>query len=408
MTRAHKRAALAACTFLTSCGIAGGVSMAAEPLTGAPKSAEVKLDSHLEIPPMAYALDCTGLSSCTSEGTMQLAVTSTVAAAYNPAAEATRGAARMPYTLVEGSVRRSLDCGSAGEYVSSAEPTGSREGRLAVTGITSVPETNDIAVELNPGGETGTQYPGEVTRRFDGGCGAPPHHDTRQEAQWYYNFFWAHEGTSPSSGSELVFDDLSWDAAAGAFVQDFDRWVDVLFGFSTYPVYERTRLEVRPEFCEGSINEILGSEAAGKSLGLEGMRFYEGQIVTLPKDARVELEDGSLLDMKKGGSFRVNACDATETVLGVPKGVKKMYFKILKLLSGTERKFEVRTDRAVAGVRGTKFGLSYDKRKRLTKVWVDEGAVSLKAINGAKGKILIKPGQIGVQQGKKKPKLIRR
>jgi hypothetical protein len=41
-------------------------------------------------------------------------------------------------------------------------------------------------------------------------------------------------------------------------------------------------------------------------------------------------------------------------------------------------------------------------------VAVKEGSVSLKGINGAKGKILIKAGQVGVQKGKGRPRIVKR
>jgi hypothetical protein len=265
-----------------------------------------------------------------------------------------------------------------------------------------------LAVTLNPGGDSGNEFPEEIMKRSDGGCSAPGQTIDQTATYWHYNFFWAHRGEGQEMSDDLELEGLSWDDDAGAFVKVYDRSVDIALGNTTYPVHERTRIEVEPEFCEGPLNRIESATADGQSLGLDGIRFYAGQVITAPPKSRLRLGDGSVVEIDKGGSFKIERCNENGSAMYLPQSVRKFWAEIKKTLSGSKAKFEVRTDRAVAGVRGTAYALSYNKRKQLTRVAVKEGSVSLKGINGARGKILIKAGQVGVQKGKGRPRIVKR
>ncbi len=138
------------------------------------------------------------------------------------------------------------------------------------------------------------------------------------------------------------------------------------------------------------------------------MHTYPGQVVSAPPGSKISFADGAVMELDKGGSFEVDKCAEGKTEFSVTRTLKKAWIEVKKALSGSDAKFNVRTDRAVAGVRGTKYQLSYDKPKQLTRVAVEEGVVSLKGINGAKGEILIKAGQVGIQKGRQAPKLVKR
>jgi hypothetical protein len=281
-------------------------------------------------------------------------------------------------------------------------------GELAVSAVKTVPGTNAIEVELNPGGDSGQEFPQEIYERFDGGCGAPGQTDDLTGSYWHYNFFWAHRGDGQELGDDLELGDLTWNEEAGAFVKEYERFVDVPFGTTPYKTHERSRIEVKPEFCDGALNRVTSATADGQSLGLDRMPFYVGQVITAPEKTKLRLGDGSVLELDKGGSWRVDKCHEDVATFSLTRSVSKFWAEVKKTLSGSEAKFKVKTDRAVAGVRGTKYLLSYDKRKQVTRVAVKEGAVSLKGINGAKGEILIKAGQVGVQKGKSSPRIVKR
>lgn len=132
-----------------------------------------------------------------------------------------------------------------------------------------------------------------------------------------------------------------------------------------------------------------------------------GGTVTAKKATTIHLIDGSSISMEKGAVLKLDpkwdVCDDSFTL-----GLGKIWAKVKKAVAGGDAKFQVATDRAVIGVRGTEFWMSYNRAKQLTKVGVKEGVVELRGRNGAKGRILVKAGQVGMQQGKKRPRLVKR
>jgi hypothetical protein len=389
------------------------VAVAQEPApTGAPLKATVELESaQLQVPPEAYGLACFTFPDCSLSGVSELATEGEAPVSFQSGAGATIGEGPLEYTETDGTVGRTIGCSiPPGDPVrSEIELLDGVAGELGIADVRNTPGANTIAVTLDPAGLGGESLPRELVERTEGGCGVTPEDHTLDMTVWWANFTAAHQDELDFENGGFVMDGLAWNNDDEAFVKTYQRPVNAGgFGVTPYTYQERTRVEVKPEYCPGPLGRIQSATANGQSLGINGMRFYPGQVVSAPPGSRLNFADGSVVELDKGGSWKVDYCAEKDTVFELPTSIKKIWIEVKKSLSGSDRKFEVRTDRAAAGVRGTKYQISYNDRKQLTRVAVKEGKVNLKGINGAKGRIMIRPGQVGIQKGKSKPKLVKR
>jgi hypothetical protein len=223
---------------------------------------------------------------------------------------------------------------------------------------------------------------------------------------WYYNFYAAHREAQQPTSNDLELQGLFYNN--GAYTKDYDRFVNLSNGGTTYPLYEHTRLVVEPEFCKGAQNRIDSATGEGRSLGLDGASFYAGQIVSGPPKTKIRLGDESVIELEKGGQFEISECAGNQTEVELTGSIGRFWTHVKKALGGGSKKFEVRTKRMVAGVRGTEFAISYDAKKERTKLWVMEHTVSFAGRNGVKGKLMVHAGQVAVQQGTGAPHLVKR
>ena len=398
---------------VTACAAAFAVTAIAAPVAGAqvttamdgaPLNAEVRLQSTFGLPPEAYSFGCVpSLPACTNAGNIDLATTAEVPVAKRTGV--TQGVAPLSYTLANGEVSRTFSCqgNEGGTFNSRFVLEGTQAGELEVSKVAAVPGANSLVVALNHGGDSGGEFPQEVAERTDGGCGSPQQTITQQMGQWYYHFYLAHRDEQQEVGNDLELQGLTFEN--GVFAKTYERFVTVGSGSNTYPAYEATRIEVEPDFCEGAQNRIVSATGNGQSLGLDGSSFYPGQVISGPPKTKIRLGDGSAIEMEQGGLYRMEECETNATKVFLGETVKSLIAKIKKAAAGSDAKFEVQTERAVVGVRGTVFDVSYNEPKELTRVSVDEGSVSLKGINGAKGKVIVEAGEVGIQKGTKAPKV---
>jgi hypothetical protein len=401
------RVALAAAALVAIALPAGASAATQSSPTGAPLEAQVRMTSLMGVPPEGYSLTCTGLAACTTSGNIDLETTAEVDAVFSKRSGRTSGEGPLPFSSTEGTVQRSYVCeGEDDPFVSRIGVDGTSPGKLEVAEVKSQPGTNALAVAINHGGVSGNSFPQEIVERSDGGCGTPVQDLTQTMGTWYYHFYLAHQPEQQPTSNDLEIRDLTWKN--GVFTKTYERAINVGFGSNRYPLYERTTIEVEPEYCQGKEHRITSATAKGESLGLAGMQFYPGQIIDVPAGAKMRLGDGSKIEVDKATSFQIQECETSSTAIFLREDVGRLWIHVKKALAGSDRKFEVVTERAVAGVRGTIFAVRYDESKELTKVAVEESSVYLKGRNGAKGKIVIKQGQTGVQKGKKAPKLIKR
>lgn len=373
------------------------------PTDGAPLEATVRMTSELGLPPAAYSLVCTNLPNCSTSGQIDLATTAEVPVAYAKRSRSTQGIGPLPYSLAQGSVGMTFSCeGSSEPFVSTINQGSTQPGELEIAKVSAVPNANALSIALNTAGDTGTEFPQEFISRNDGGCDTPFQSSDLTYGLWYFHFYNAHRDAQQDITNDLEIKDLTYED--GVFRETFLRTVQIGAGTGAYPIQEFTEIEVEPEFCTTKRNRISSATANGESLGLDGSSFYPGQLVHGPPGTRIKLGDGSIIEMEKGGKYVVESCDEgfIETYLG--ESVKSLLIDLKRLVSsGSVENFTIETERAVAGVRGTVFELSYNEPKELTRIAVEEGSVSLKGINGAKGKVIVEAGEVGIQKGKKSP-----
>jgi hypothetical protein len=375
---------------------------------GAPQAGTVTFTSQLGLPPEAYGLVCPpGIASCITGGTVDLTTRAEVPVRYEARLGATYGVAPLPFAQATGSVSMGFGCvGAPDPYHAQVAVDGTSAGELEIAGVRAVPGTNALAVALNHGGDTGEKLPRETYDRTDGGCGAPVSPTSPAMSSWYYHFYLAHRETQQPATNDLELKGLVYNH--GAFTKDYDRFVTLTNGGTSYPVYEHTTVAVEPEFCPGDENRIASATGDGRSLGLDGASFYAGQQITAPANTRIRLADATVIKLDEGGSFGIEQCAEDTTSLTVTNSVRRLWTHVKKALAGSPRKFEVRTPRAVAGVRGTVFAIAYDRRRERTELRVTEGVVRFAGRNGARGRLMVRAGQAAVQQGKGAPRFVRR
>jgi len=108
-----------------------------------------------------------------------------------------------------------------------------------------------------------------------------------------------------------------------------------------------------------------------------------------PGKLKIVLDDGSEFALEGGSLLALNQAvfkDGERSFLGMLR-VGRMLTWVKKKLTGSKEKFEVGTDRAVAGVRGTIFSVevtpeivhAFPPKNKATRVRVTQGKVAVKA-----------------------------
>ncbi len=148
--------------------------------------------------------------------------------------------------------------------------------------------------------------------------------------------------------------------------------------------------------------DVTIQSKSGGRLGKTGALLAEGdEVSTAAKStAVIELPDGSRLKLRELGRLAVTLPTEKSPITDISLTLGSVFAKVRKQLAG--RSFRVRTETAVAAVRGTEFFTAYGRTvgdKRDLWVCVNEGAVdvattkSKKALGVPAGKgVLIKSG----------------
>lgn len=176
----------------------------------------------------------------------------------------------------------------------------------------------------------------------------------------------------------------------------------------------------KPTPCEGKSNQIVSvrdgngqtlDDDERKALGLGDRRFMTGQTVSIPKDIpkgiEIEFYDYSILRVSRGSSFKINQCSDVAP-LSDPLSVKitLLIGKIwAKITPENDTNWNIQTERAVDGNRGTTFSTEYNPVTKTTTVMVEEGSVWLKNRFGKVKMIIIKAGETGTQTMNRPPVL---
>ena len=158
--------------------------------------------------------------------------------------------------------------------------------------------------------------------------------------------------------------------------------------------------------CQGPSNNIKSVKtASGRDYGLTNTSFRPGQRVTASEAMQLQLGDGSVLKLDKGTSFDIDKCPFDEsTVIDLLTG--KLWNAAKRAAGAPE--FQVETERAVTGPRGTTYWISYLPARKRTTVHVVKGSVEFRQRFGAKRRLLVKSGQTAVQEGNGPPRITKR
>jgi len=162
-----------------------------------------------------------------------------------------------------------------------------------------------------------------------------------------------------------------------------------------------------------SVRDSTGRELADEQLraiGLPGRSLRKGGVVKVPSGSRfgrgVELhtEAGSVIRLRPGSQFKLGSgCTADaqpdpglhmtmRLVLGA------IWAKIAPADSGGD--FQVRTERAVTGPRGTTFSVRHDRKAGRTTVRVFAGRVHMAPVGARRRGLVLSRGQAGVSARK--------
>ena len=169
----------------------------------------------------------------------------------------------------------------------------------------------------------------------------------------------------------------------------------------------RVGCKARGRDCRGPGNRISSVKTpSGNDYGLANSSFRLGQKVSASEPMTLEFRNGTVMRLDKGTSFEVDSCgDETDpTVLELLIG---KLWTATKSAAGAPP-FQVETERAVTGPRGTTYWVSYLPGPKRTTVHVVKGSVELRQRSGGRRQVLVKAGQTAIQQGSRAPRLTKR
>ena len=156
--------------------------------------------------------------------------------------------------------------------------------------------------------------------------------------------------------------------------------------------------EVRPAtvlYVRGQVQRASGDLPA-RPVGI-GDQLAEGEVITVGPDsyASLRLHDGSQVHVQAGTVVRldrlrkVTESGRSSTLIGVRRG--RVDTQVVPQLGGS--RFDVRTPLAVAGVRGTRFGVAVDEGGTLALSDVVEGRVSVQGLGAKAPSVSVSAGQ---------------
>lgn len=166
--------------------------------------------------------------------------------------------------------------------------------------------------------------------------------------------------------------------AAGAFAQDNPRDAGAAPGRDAPASIERGTMTA--SFVEGSATV---SSPGGEAHALaEGARLREGDRVETGPDGRVEVElaTGTLVRIGPGSRVELREAAPGGTAFRARLLLGNLWARVHKLVAG--ERFEVETENAVAGVRGTEFRVEAGGSGKEDLLRVYEGAVECKGRSG--------------------------
>jgi hypothetical protein len=191
--------------------------------------------------------------------------------------------------------------------------------------------------------------------------------------------------------------------------------------------YEDRYFTVEPEpekACEKKFSKIESvtdadgeefDDATRNSMGLAAPVLLRGQTVRVPKGRNVQInfENGSVIRLAGGSQLALadcNSLDGPATPVTIKFGIilGEAWFKLVTTVFGKDAyNYQVETERAVNGNRGTTFLVRWDPKTLTTTTVVESGVVWMRNKRGVPKTIDIGAGQTGIQTGEAPPRLQR-
>lgn len=175
-----------------------------------------------------------------------------------------------------------------------------------------------------------------------------------------------------------------------------------------------------PTPCEAKSNQIILvkdgngkilSDEERKALGLGSNSFMTGQTVSvpqsMPKGIEIKFYDDSVTRISRGSKLKITSCS---DIGPAPVPARVQFVLSLgkiwaQIAPDADMRWQIETQRAVAGNRGTTFSIEYDSTTSTTTVTVEEGSVWLRNKFGKVKTIIVSEGQTGTQTMSQPPVL---
>ena len=147
----------------------------------------------------------------------------------------------------------------------------------------------------------------------------------------------------------------------------------------------------------GRVSELSGQDAHRKAADgateslVKGTELQVNDVITVGPGTRIKiaLNDESVIALDENSELTIDEATFGQESksFSARLGFGKFWAKVKKFVAGSDSKFEVKTDRAVAGVRGTIFRVDANtiaqsarpEKKQKQYVWVREGKVGVEA-----------------------------
>jgi hypothetical protein len=161
-----------------------------------------------------------------------------------------------------------------------------------------------------------------------------------------------------------------------------------------------------------SVRDAAGrdlTDAQLNAIGIPGRQLKQGGAITLPaasmfpKGIEMRTRGGTVLRLANGSRMKVGKkCEGPDgDDGGWPMKIRLVFGAIWAKIGSRDAAgdFEVRTERVVAGPRGTTFEVRYERPRKRTRIRVFDGEVHM-APGGAPHKgVVLRAGQTGVHRG---------
>jgi hypothetical protein len=164
--------------------------------------------------------------------------------------------------------------------------------------------------------------------------------------------------------------------------------------------------------CDNDETEIANVTTTNGGLThlttLIGEHFTANQTITFDNDVEIELGDKTLIRATKGSEIKMEGCslfknEPTKPRLEFRLLLDKIWSRVCSVLNEKCMHEEIRTERVVAGNRGTTFWMNF--AHGVTTVHVDQGSMVLNPVRG-KGKwkqVIVTAGHTATQRGTRAP-----